>query len=83
MKFLAKAARETAFGARAKGYNKRMNEIYKGIKQAASVGVTHKLIFIDDLPITTREKILAQLREDGYRIIGPMANGGYIVRWTL
>ena len=83
MKFLAKAARELAFTSRDKGFTKRMNEIYKGIKLAASVGVTHKLIFIDDLPITTREKIMTQLREDGYRIIGPMANGGYVVRWTL
>ena len=83
MKFLAKAARELAFTSRDKGFTKRMNEIYKGIKLAASIGVTHKLIYVEDLPITTREKILAQLREDGYRVLGPMVSGGYIIRWTL
>lgn len=82
MKIFAKTAREKTKRAQARLYKTTLKEIYVYIKEASLGGKSMiNFGFLAHVTEETREKVLNELNNNGYRVVGPMVNERYIVEW--
>jgi DNA gyrase/topoisomerase IV subunit B len=79
----AKEARERTKAARDKAYIKATKDINHKIKNASKEGKKRCLFNVEGLSAGAQEKICSDLKNAGYRVIGPMASGDFVVHWEV